>query len=43
MWSAVLALGLLLPTLVGVAMLKARLFSADGRTVAEENSSGNQG
>jgi hypothetical protein len=30
MWSAVLAIGLMLPTLVGLAMLKARLFSADG-------------
>jgi hypothetical protein len=30
MWSAVLAIGLVLPALVGVAMLKAQLFSADG-------------
>jgi hypothetical protein len=32
MWSAVLAIGLVLPALVGVAMLKARLFSADSRS-----------
>jgi hypothetical protein len=32
MWSAVLAIGLVLPVLVGLAMLKAQLFSADGRS-----------
>jgi hypothetical protein len=37
MWSAVLAIGLVLPTLVGVAMLKARLFSADGRTAYDQD------
>jgi hypothetical protein len=36
MWSAVLAIGLVLPVLVGVAMLKARLFSADGGTAYDQ-------
>ena len=31
MWSAILAIGLGLPAFVGVAMLRARLFSADSR------------
>lgn len=36
MWSAVLAIGLVLPALVGVAMLQARLFSPDRRTAYDQ-------